>query len=153
MEYNPRSSGISKDMLIGELSNKTGFSKDTIRFYEKQGLIKISRNERRTNNYKEYSDKVCERLQLIKRIKGFGFTLNETSELLEMIEAQRNSCLNVSQKAFEKIDLINQKIIELESVKKLLLFGIEQCQSFCESTKTTDNCQILNAEFPVSAVE
>ena len=41
-------------MLIGELSNRCSLSRDTIRFYEKQGLIRVSWEERRSNNYKEY---------------------------------------------------------------------------------------------------
>ena len=47
---------IFEKMLIGELSQRTNLSRDTIRFYEKQGIISVSRKERRDNNYKEYSD-------------------------------------------------------------------------------------------------
>jgi DNA-binding transcriptional MerR regulator len=130
-------------MLIGELSIKTGLSRDTIRFYEKQGLIKITRNNRRTNNYKDYSDEICERLRAIKQIKGFGFTLVEVAEILEMIERKENSCGNVSEKAFEKINLIEQKIAELQNVKNMLLCGIDECKTLCEATNQTDNCQIL----------
>lgn len=140
-------------MLIGELSNKTGLSRDTIRFYEKQGLIKVSRNARRFNNYKEYSDEVLERLLIIKRVKGFGFTLNETAEILKMIETRKNSCNNISQKAVEKVDLIDHKIKELENIKQLLLNGIDKCQSYCESAGETDNCQILNSNFAINFVE
>jgi DNA-binding transcriptional MerR regulator len=43
-------------MLIGKLVKETGLSKDTIRFYEKHGLISVNRKERRSNNYKEYSN-------------------------------------------------------------------------------------------------
>ncbi|MEK7724141.1 MAG: MerR family transcriptional regulator [Acidobacteriota bacterium] len=136
-------------MLIGELSDKTGLSKDTIRFYEKQGLIKVNRKERRINNYKEYSNEICERLQIIKQIKGFGFTLNEVSDIIEMIESRTNSCSNITQKAFEKIDLIEKKIVELEKIKTMLIVGIEQCQVYCETTNTTDNCQVLSPKFSI----
>ncbi|MDR3715349.1 MAG: MerR family transcriptional regulator [Puia sp.] len=74
-------------MLIGELVLKSGLSRDTIRFYEKQGLIKIGCKQRRNNNYKEYSEEVLKRLHTIKRMKNFGFTLNEAAGLLDMIEA------------------------------------------------------------------
>ena len=69
-------------MLIGELAAKSGLSRDTIRFYEKQGLISVSWKERRDNNYKEYSDEVLETLLTIKRVKSFGFTLNEAADLI-----------------------------------------------------------------------
>jgi len=68
-------------MLIGELSKRTGLSRDTIRFYEKQGLIKVGRRERRVNNYKEYSDGILRHLLLFNKIKSYGFTLNELPKL------------------------------------------------------------------------
>ena len=52
-------------MLIGELSKRTGFSHDTIRFCEKKGLIEVDKKERRDNNYKEYPETVLDRLMLI----------------------------------------------------------------------------------------
>ncbi len=83
-------------MLIGELSSKTGLSRDTIRFYEKQGLISVARKERRFNNYEEYSEETLQRLLSVKVIKSFGFTLNEASDLLDMIEMNEATCNNVS---------------------------------------------------------
>ena len=55
-----------------------------IRFYEKQGLININRKERRQNNYKEYSEEIFQKLLTIKRLKSFGFTLNEVIDVLDM---------------------------------------------------------------------
>src|SRR3546814_17661555 len=57
-------------MLIGELSEKTGFSRDTIRFFEKQGLIQLDRKQRRDNNYKEYPEEVLNRLRSEERRDG-----------------------------------------------------------------------------------
>ena len=54
-------------MLIGELSKSSGLTRDTIRFYEKQGLITLGRRERRVNNYKEYPNSILRRLLLLKR--------------------------------------------------------------------------------------
>ena len=53
-------------MLIGELSKACGLSRDTIRFYEKHGLIAVGKRERRFNNYKEYSEETLKRLLSIK---------------------------------------------------------------------------------------
>lgn len=116
-------------MLIGELSNKTGLSRDTIRFYEKQGLIEIGRKERRFNNYKEYTQQTLERLLTIKRIKGFGFTLNETAEFLKLISSNSADCKTVAEKVKLKIALLEVKIKELEEVKKMISVGLTNCQS------------------------
>lgn len=131
-------------MLIGQLVKQTGLSKDTIRFYEKQGLIKVSYKERRSNNYKEYSDEILSRLLTIKRLKNFGFTLNEVSDLLEMIEMNEASCTNVSHKISEKVSLLDDKIRELIAVRTLLLNGVKKCQDGCNTTEQSkDNCPIL----------
>jgi DNA-binding transcriptional MerR regulator len=79
-------------MLIGELSKRSGLTSDTIRFYEKQGLIKIGRREWRVNNYKEYPESVLRRLLLLKKIKSYGFTLNESAEIIALIDANLASC-------------------------------------------------------------
>ena len=132
-------------MLIGELSEKTGFSRDTIRFYEKQGLISVGRKERRENNYKEYSADTLRRLLTIKVIKSFGFTLNETSEFLDLISSNQASCGNVATKASDKIRLIEEKIQELHSIKELLMESINSCQTHC-TPDSPDNCSLLKIE-------
>lgn len=137
-------------MLIGELVEKTGLSRDTIRFYEKKGLISVGRRERRDNNYKEYSDKVLERLSMIKKIKNFGFTLNETAELLEMIGRNTASCPTVSLKLVDKIAVLEAKIQELMEVKQMMegLLGNEA--SCCAPSVSDDNCPELVPMFEVT---
>lgn len=97
-------------MLIGELSRLTGLSRDTIRFYEKQGLIKVRRRERRVNNYKEYSDAILRRLLLLIKIKSYGFTLNESAVIISLLDANLASCDRISKVADQKIGVIDKKI-------------------------------------------
>jgi DNA-binding transcriptional MerR regulator len=130
-------------MLIGQLVQQTGLSKDTIRFYEKHGLIKVSRKERRDNNYKEYSNEILTRLLTIKRLKVFGFTLNEVADMLDMIEANEASCKNVSHKISEKVTLLDEKIRELITIRTMLLNGVTKCTDGCNPEKIEDNCPIL----------
>jgi DNA-binding transcriptional MerR regulator len=130
-------------MLIGQLVKATGLSKDTIRFYEKHGLISVGRKERRNNNYKEYSNEILERLLTIKRLKGFGFTLNEVLGLLDMIEMNEASCTNVSHKITEKVGVLDEKIRELIAVRTMLLNGVKKCQDGCRTEQIGDNCPIL----------
>ncbi|WP_447641983.1 MULTISPECIES: MerR family transcriptional regulator [Chitinophagaceae] len=130
-------------MLIGELSKKSGFSRDTIRFYEKQGLIKVSRKERRNNNYKEYSAEVLETLLTIKRVKSFGFTLNEAADLIGMIAAKDATCDNVSEMIGAKVELLDAKILDLLALRNQLVNGVQQCQARCNPKTPEDNCPIL----------
>ena len=130
-------------MLIGQLVKVTGLSKDTIRFYEKHGLIKVTRKERRDNNYKEYSNEILTKLLTIKRLKGFGFTLNEVADLLDMIEMNEASCKNVSHKINDKVTLLDEKIRELIAIRTLLLSGINKCTDGCNPELSDDNCPIL----------
>lgn len=129
-------------MLIGELSRLTGFSRHAIRFYEKEGIFKLSRRNRQVNNYKDYPEDVLKKLLIIKRLKGFGFTLNESSELLAMIEENQASCFSVSQKVIEKVKAIDQKIEELHQIKNMMLNGVALCLDGC-SPATDGNCTML----------
>ena len=127
-------------MLIGELSVKTGLSRDTIRFYEKQGLIVVRSKERRDNNYKEYFNDILNRLLRIKHIKGFGFTLNETSELLDMIETNSASCKKVSKHVSAKVSIIDRKIQDLIQIKAAMLSLVFGC---CQPDSEIENCPSL----------
>ncbi|WP_447743686.1 MerR family transcriptional regulator [Enterobacter asburiae] len=69
-------------MRIGELCAKTGLSKETVRYYERQGLLENIPRPNRSNNYKVYSAVDLQRLNMIKHAKMLGFTLAEISEVL-----------------------------------------------------------------------
>jgi MerR family transcriptional regulator, copper efflux regulator len=100
-------------MLIGELSKKTGVSKDTIRFYEKLGLITASDREAGTKLYKEYSPETVERLSMIGQGKGLGFTLSEIKQLLNEWEGGAMS-------ARDQIKVIERKIEEIVEKREKL---------------------------------
>lgn len=129
-------------MLIGELSKLTGFSRHAIRFYEKQGLFKLGRKNRQANNYKDYPDDVAKKLLIIKKMKGFGFTLDESAELLAMIEENQATCSSVSQKVDDKLKLIESKINELKEIKNMLINGVALCLNGCEPSSDR-NCTML----------
>jgi MerR family copper efflux transcriptional regulator len=100
-------------MLIGEVAEKTGFSRDTIRYYEKIGLIKVGKKNRRDNNYKEYSEETLERLRIIGRAKHLGFSLAEIQDLMY-------SWLSKSLSKNERISLFKGRIAMIdEKIEKL----------------------------------
>jgi DNA-binding transcriptional MerR regulator len=129
-------------MLIGELAVKTGLSRDTIRFYEKHGLVKIGRKERRDNNYKEYPEGMVGRLLTIKRMKNFGFTLNEVADLLDMIEVNEATCENVSGLIEKKVELLDGRIREMIVLRNQLIAGVTKCKDCC-TPALDENCPIL----------
>ena len=100
-------------MLIGELSKRSGFSRDTIRYYEKIGLIVLPRRARRENNYKDYPEDVLHTLLAIRKYKDLGFTLEEIRELLVL---QSIKVLDVS----KLLKIVERKITGLDTeIEKL----------------------------------
>lgn len=128
-------------MLIGELVERTGLTKDTIRFYEKKGLISLDKKSRRENNYKEYSENVLDKLMLIRKLKDFGFTLNEIDTFLELWREQDANCKNLKHTLENKIFLVNEQILKLTELKSRLTESLVKCNNDdCEFEKTIPSC-------------
>jgi MerR family transcriptional regulator, copper efflux regulator len=108
-------------MLISELAKKSSLPIDTIRFYEKKGLLDVGLIQRRNNNYREYTEDSLERLRLIQRAKRLGFTLIEIQEWIEDLESNQ---LTVDQKQGilgQKLEQIEERMNELKEMKCYLL--------------------------------
>lgn len=122
-------------MLIGELAEKTGLSRDTVRFYEKTGLIKVHRGQRRANNYKEYPLESIDAIEAIKSLKQCGFTLNEIKEAIGLWESHSFHCEEEKPKLIQRVARIDQQIQELTAIKHRLLNTVESCPHGCEVVK------------------
>lgn len=108
-------------MLIGELANKSGYTRDTIRFYEKAGLVKGIKARGGTNGYRHYDEAALERLLLVRQAKLLGFTL---AEIRRLIGAWESNALSPAQKAgifSDKIALIDERLAELKRVRQYLV--------------------------------
>lgn len=112
-------------MLIGELSKKSELSKDTIRFYEKIGLISHIGRQSSHNNYKQYDSKTLERLKLIKRAKELGFTLNEIRQVINDWQDNKLSKSEKIQIFHNKILDIDERINNLKDIKAYLQSKLE----------------------------
>jgi MerR family transcriptional regulator, copper efflux regulator len=113
-------------MLIRELASRTGLTIDTIRFYEKQGLLDESHFERSSNGYRHYSEPAIQRLKLIKLGQAAGFTL---SEMRQSIRAWETDELTPQEKEFHlyrKLEDIERKINSLNEVRDYIRQKIEQ---------------------------
>lgn len=105
-------------MLIHKLSEITGLSKDTIRFYEKEGLLDAA-STRSDNNYRHYTSEAVERLDFIKRGKALGFTLREIKSIMaewDSITPEQAICFIQS-----KVEQIEGKINQLQQFRNYLL--------------------------------
>ena len=128
-------------MLIGQLVERSGLSKDTIRFYEKKGLISLDRKNRRDNNYKEYSEQVLDKLMLIRKLKDFGFTLNEIDTFFELWREEDASCQNLKYTIENKVALVNTQLEKLFELKQRLETSLAKCNSDeCEFEKSIPSC-------------
>lgn len=101
-------------MKIRELADKTGVSIDTIRFYEKKGLLDEHHVQRQANNYRDYNNQAIDRLWLIQQAKRLGFTLSEIQSEIKNWES------NALSKA-EKVELLRRKIVLIENQVDALL--------------------------------
>lgn len=131
-------------MLIGQISKRTGLSRDTIRYYEKQGLIPKALKENQFNSYKNYTNETLEKLLVIKKLKGFGFTLNEICDFLELMKLNSATCEIVSEKFLIKIKLIDNKIKELKEMKSLVIDVFNSCPS---PNKKSNNCPLISVDY------
>ena len=119
-------------MRIGELSKRSGFTKDTIRFYEKLGLISLKKKGRNKYQFKDYPETILRRLVAIRQIKDYGFTLQETLGILILQEEgvlQPERGINYVRRKIARID---QQIINLMTVKARLQSIVdENCSEQC----------------------
>jgi len=96
-------------MTIGKLAAAEGVSVETVRFYQRRGLL--AKPERRGSGYREYSDADRSRLVFIRRARQFGFTLGEIAELLGPAQAQSTG--EIAAAAQAKLAAIDEQIREL----------------------------------------
>ncbi len=120
-------------MLIGELSSISGLSRDTIRWYEKIGLIKNECTSRDHNNYRVYDDEALHQLMLIKQSKFFGFSLKEIREMLTLVELENLTCNSLQPLIDSKLNSIDQKIQQLQTARDHLQTLQRECSGDCQS--------------------
>lgn len=114
-----------KSLKIGEVAKRSGVGIETIRYYERKGLLDKPR--RGPSGYRQYDHAVVARLRFIRRSKALGFTLAEIDELLGLGLDQDTKCCDVQQKARRKIAEIEAKVRALNEMKCSLKRLIDQC--------------------------
>ena len=126
-------------LTIGQVARRAGVGVETVRFYERQGLL--APPDRTASGYRQYEEDAVWRLRFIRRAKELGFTLNEIKELLSLRLDATTTCADVRSRAQAKIADIEGKIHTLQRMRETLVKLTEACAR----RGTTGQCPILEA--------
>jgi MerR family copper efflux transcriptional regulator len=126
-------------MTIGRLAKATGVNIDTIRYYERHGLLPQA--SRRQSGYREYATDDVARLSFIRRAKELGFSLTDIGELLSLSRDRRSDMQGVKRKAEERLAEVDRKIDELKRVQR----GLKRLIAACPGHGELASCPIVAA--------
>ena len=110
---------------IGQVAIYSGVTVDTVRVYERQGLIEIP--VRRSNGYRHYTKDYVKRINFIKWAQTLGFTLNEIKELLYLPRPSPHGCKEIRDRLESKLNTIEKKRRDLLRLKRALGSVIQTC--------------------------
>ncbi|NIR58368.1 MAG: helix-turn-helix domain-containing protein [Gammaproteobacteria bacterium] len=127
-------------MRIGELAAETGVNIETIRYYEREGIL--PRPARAANNYRSYSETHLRRLRFVRRARELGFTLDDVRVLLSMIERGDYTCAEVKSLGERHLADVRSKIADLQRMERTLAEVVSRC-----SGGRTPDCSMLEALF------
>jgi Hg(II)-responsive transcriptional regulator len=130
---------MPRSLTIGKLAKKTDVSIDSIRFYERRGLL--AEPTRTEANYRVYPLEAADRLRFIKKAQKLGFSLGEIQELLNLSHDPTASKADVKRKTEEKIKDITTRIQDLSRMLKAL----KQLDESCDGQGSIVECPILKA--------
>lgn len=117
-------------MKIGEIAQKTGVSRDTIRLYEARGILGEVDRPNEYNNYKEYRDDHVHRVMLVKQMKNIGLTLSECAKIIDGLVNDELTAEDRKQFVLSKIELVKQKIQGLQNIQSFLQEHIDNDCAF-----------------------
>jgi len=126
-------------LTIGRIAQSAGVAIDTIRFYEREGLLPEPR--RRPSGYREYDQSAVSRLRFIRRAKDLGFTLEEIRELLALSADRHVGVEGVRERAAARLRAIDDRIAELQRVRA----GLAELVDACPGHGAPEDCPILKA--------
>lgn len=132
-------------MRIGDLSESTGTAVETIRFYEREGLIPIA--PRADNNYRVYTAAHAERLAFIRHCRNLDMTLDEIRTLLRLRDVPTQDCGEVSALLDEHIGHVTHRIRELRTLQK----DLKALRARCGTPHAIEQCGILSELDAVAA--
>ena len=124
-------------LTIGQVAQAADVNVQTIRYYERRGLFPTPR--RTPTGYRQYADEAVARLRFIKHAQELGFSLQEVQDLLGLRVRHGAACDAVERKTRQKIEVVQQRIRDLQRMKRTL----QRLAASCTSRQPTDDCPIL----------
>jgi MerR family transcriptional regulator, copper efflux regulator len=126
-------------LTIGELAARARVNVQTVRYYERRGLVLPPARNRA--GYRQYSLEAADRIRFIRRAQELGFSLVEIEDLLALRFRHGFACADVEARARDKIRLVEWKIGELERIRR----SLESLVAACPTREPTSECPILEA--------
>jgi DNA-binding transcriptional MerR regulator len=125
---------------IGKVAQRTGLSVDTIRFYQKRGIIRSS--VRTSSGYRIFAEAEIEDLQFIRRVQALGFSLKEIKDLVSLRQAD-HACPQVRDLIERKIKELHMKVSAMQELGKQLAQVLRKCNRVSRTHKT-EACPLLD---------
>ena len=133
-----------RPMTIGGLAREAGVGVETVRFYERKGLIAQPRKPDFGGGFRVYPDEAVARIRFIRRAQELGFSLREIDELLCLRADPSTDARDVRDRATAKLDEVERKIAELERIRSALRTVI----AACPGSGAIESCSIIEAMTP-----
>lgn len=130
-------------LTIGQLADSTGVGIETLRFYEREGLMDAPARTR--SGYRSYEDSAITRLNFIRRAQALGFSLKEIRELIDLHDRPQSDCSDINEVAQNKLRDVEKKISDLQQMRDTLKTLVASCQG-----GSTAECSVISC---VTAVE
>ena len=134
--------GVAGRLGIGGLSNRTGCNIETIRYYERIGLM--PRAIRSEGGHRMYSETHARRLGFIRRSRELGFTLDQIRTLLGLVDGGRYTCAQVKRITVHHLEEVRRKVVDLRRIERVLKETSAQCDG-----GTVPKCPVIDALFSV----
>jgi len=138
-------------MRIGQLARTTGVSADTIRYYEKIGLMPQAR--RTESGYREYPDAAGNRIRVIRNAVQLGFPLREIAKVLKVRDSGGAPCRQVRDYASELVTQIERKIDELSTERLKMLSMIDDWDAKLAQARPGGRAHLLEEIPPVTPAQ
>jgi len=129
---------VGRGFKRGELARRTGSNLETVRYYEKIGLL--PEPPRSANDYRIYDEAHVRRLHFIMRGRELGFSIEEIRGLLELVDGGKQTCGEVKERTEHHLRDVRAKIADLRRIEKILAQTAAQC-----SGDAVPECPILDA--------
>jgi MerR family mercuric resistance operon transcriptional regulator len=115
-------------MTVGELARQAGVNVQTVRYYEREGLLPEAYRWP-DSGYRDFDDEALQRLRFIRSAKALGFTLREIKELLEMRVLPGESCAEVRQLIRAKLAEVDRRMKDMRRLRRVLVKMDETCRN------------------------